>query len=307
MHTRLAPLVVVLAACTPPSPPVDAGPVVLTDLIPASSYCETIEPFFCPFYLRCGRIAAADLAACSQTFLESCEAKYEPTYVDLERAGLLTLSRDGVDACRAHLDNVECDQQLLDLDGPCGAMWIGAQPIGASCGFDVESFVCAKDAVCVLGLDFCGTCEAALPIGAPCGADVEGSCVRAATCVEGTCVERAAAGTPCDDGAPCVLGAQCADGVCTGPAHVAVGDACDQAHRCPYAARCAAGECVASAALSQDCDAAAGGCASGFCGDRDICVALLEPGDACTTGAACRTGACIEGACSDVPSHCIAP
>lgn len=280
--SALAALAALAASCTPPSTPSDAGvPAVDAGPLAASAYCESIVDFFCPFYLRCGRMAVADVDACRAPFLESCEAKYEPTYVDLEAAGLLTLSRAGVEACRAHLDDVACADQPLDLDGPCGAMWVGAQPAGAPCGFDVESFVCAPGTTCVLSLDLCGTCRTVVEDGAPCGGGLDVACGRGSTCVDGACAPR--------------------DRVA--PTYVDVGDACDQQNRCPYLSRCAGGTCVESALLGQTCTAE-GGCASGFC--DGTCEELLPPQAPCESSAQCRT-ACVEGACIAVPSACFDP
>ena len=79
----------------PDAPREDAGVARAVD------YCESIVDFFCPFYLRCGRIAESDLASCRQTFLETCNAVYEPRYVALEAAE------------RAEENGVSCE--VLDL------------------------------------------------------------------------------------------------------------------------------------------------------------------------------------------------
>jgi hypothetical protein len=96
-----------------------------TGVIPAADYCATIVDFFCPFYVRCGRMAVDTVDECRAQFLEGCEGRYGPRYAGLEEAGLLTLSKSGVEACEAHLDAVACEDQLRDLDGPCGTMWQG--------------------------------------------------------------------------------------------------------------------------------------------------------------------------------------
>ena len=135
MVARLSIALALLVACgSDPKPFVPSGAV---------DYCEAIEPFFCDFYVRCGRMAVADVASCKDAFLTSCNAVFEPRYVELEAAGLLALDLDGIAACEAHLETVACDQQIQELDGPCGTMWVGQQPAGASCGLDVEFFVCA--------------------------------------------------------------------------------------------------------------------------------------------------------------------
>ena len=95
----------------------DAGPSTPTRAI---DYCEAIEPFFCAFYVRCGRMDVATTAACKASFLASCNEVFEPRYVDLEAAGLLSLDADGIERCRQHLASVACDQQIQELDGDLG-------------------------------------------------------------------------------------------------------------------------------------------------------------------------------------------
>ena len=270
--------VVLLAACPPAPAPRDAGAAAADAGYAATSYCETIVGFFCPFYVRCGRMAVADVDACRAPFLESCEAKYEPVYAALVDAGLLRASAEGVAACRAHLDDVACAEQPLDLDGPCAGMWVGTQPAGASCGFDVESFVCDPTTTCVLGLDLCGTCRTVVPLDAACGGDLDVACARDATCSDGACVARTrSAATYVDEG-----------------------DACDFERRCRYLNRCVDGRCARQGLLDEACGPA--GCASGWC-DDGTCAPLRDEGDACAASAECRT-ACVDDACRGVPSSC---
>jgi hypothetical protein len=248
-------------------------------------------------------MAVDDEQQCRAVFLEACNARYEPSYVSLEDAGLLTLDEDGVAACRAHLDDVPCAAQIFDLDGPCADMWRGTQPAGAACGLDVESFVCAPGTACTLTVSLCGTCETVLEDGAACGAEGT-TCARASSCEDGVCVRKKAVGEACTDADRCVLGASCTDGVCAGPDIVAVGEACDQARRCPYAAACIDGVCVRSSELGEPCSEAVA-CDSGFC-DDGVCAALFAQGAPCTASAQCQSGACIEGACREIPGACFA-
>lgn len=275
----------------------DAGPLRATD------YCETTADFFCDYYLRCGRIVAADKAECRSTFLETCNARYEQRYVDLETAGLLSLSAAGVAACRAHLQTVACARQLTDLLGPCGEMWVGVQPAGSPCGLDVESFTCAPGTACVLGLDLCGVCKPAAPAGGACGDG--GTCSADSTCVAGACVLRRQVGEACSPTEPCVVGASCTGGACVGPQIVAEGEACDTISRCPYRSACIAGVCVRAALLGEDC--AGRTCASGRCvteGASKLCRPLLEAGSACTVPLDCRSGSCVKGVCRPLPDAC---
>lgn len=310
----LASIVVgVLAACgaepTAPSAPnsavtddAGAGADASQASLAAASYCESIVGFFCPFYVRCGRMAVADAKECERVFLETCNERFEPRDVALEALGLIRLSARGVDECRAHLENVRCEEQTLDLQGPCARMWTGTSAAGAPCGIDVESFVCEPTTTCVLGLDFCGTCERAAPVGETCGAGVR--CSNEAACVAGVCVERGTAGAGCDDTKPCVTGTRCTNGTCVGPVIVKDGEACDNTRRCPYLTSCIGGVCKKSSLLGEPCgperECASGRCAASQCGS------LAADGGDCTTGADCRSALCAKGKCAPLPSACLA-
>ena len=273
---------------------------MLSPTLEPEGYCEATVEAFCGYYLRCGRMAVESVERCREVFLETCNAVYEPQYVTLAEAGLLELSREGVEACEAHLGAVACEQQLFDLDGGCAGMWRGLSPVGGSCGPGIESFVCEEGAACVIGLDFCGECREAAAVGAACGDGV--SCEATASCVDGFCVERAAVGAACGDGQPCVLGASCAEGLCQGFEVVALGEPCDRSRRCPYKSECVEGRCEESALLGEACGEA--GCASGRC-DGGVCVALGDVGAPCGSGAACVSGLCGDGLCVEGPSACI--
>jgi hypothetical protein len=223
--------------------------------ITAASYCEATVDSFCAFYLRCGRMAVSTVEQCRAVFLETCNARFEPRYVDLEAAGLITLSTSGVAACASHLGSVACQDQLLDLDGPCGAMWTGTQTAGAPCGLDVESFVCAPGTYCRLDLTLCGVCTAgsATPTsrnftyvaeGAACDADHR--CPYLTTCISGVCQGSARLSEACGataactsgqclnatcqpfsaDGTSCAHGAECSSGYCEGGSCHPLPDVC---------------------------------------------------------------------------------
>lgn len=300
-----------VVACSAPAPvdggvlpEVDAGVQDAGREAPtAADYCEASADFFCAYYLRCGRMVAADAAECRAVFLESCNERYESRYVDLEDAGLLQLSEPGLEACRAHLETVPCAQQLTDLMGPCAAMWVGTQPAGAACGLDVQSFTCAPGTNCVLGLDFCGTCKPASAAGGPCGDG--GTCVATAACVSGTCVTRRQVGEACSASEPCVVGASCSGGFCVGPLIVKENEFCDATRRCPYRSTCLGGRCVRSALLGESCVDRS--CASGRCvteGAAKVCRSFLEAGATCTSPSECRSASCVMGVCRPLPDAC---
>ncbi len=293
----LAPLLW-LTAC---SPGTDAPPGEPSPYLPASGYCEAIVEPFCDFYLRCGRTTETTLEGCRDQVLTSCNGRYERTYLDLEAAGLLRLSRAGVSACAEHLAAVSCDEQFLELLGVCGGMWEGTQPAGAACSFDVESFVCEPGTTCVLSLSLCGTCTPVVAPGEACGAGE--SCGNAASCEDEECVTRVPVGGSCAAGERCVLGASCAaDEVCRTPVYVGVGDDCDLGHRCPYGSSCIGGSCKAAARLGEACGTDTP-CENARCVGGE-CLALLEPGAPCSSGAECRTGICTVDGCSTVPGAC---
>ncbi len=226
-------------------------------------------------------MAVADEDDCEAAFAQSCEAGFEPRFTPLADAGLLTLSRAGLDACAAHLDDVSCDEQFLELSGPCAHVWKGEVDAGGACGLDAESFVCAPGTVCTLDLSFCGVCEVVLDDGDVCrdGDDaVDGSCAPGGVCGDAdVCVDRPGVGDDCDDTIPCVLPAQCSDdGVCHEPAVVGVGDACGRDRRCAYRSRCEGGACVATVGAGEGCSDDVD-CDAGSCVD-DVCIAAA-PGD----------------------------
>jgi hypothetical protein len=281
----------------------DAGAVPLE----ADSYCERIAGFFCPYYLRCGRMAVDSVEACQAVFAEACEGRYEPRYVGLADEGLLTLSEEGLAACEAHLEDVACAEQIRDLDGPCAGMWVGSVPPGGACGFDVESFICAPGSTCILSLDLCGTCEPAAGTGEACGGPAGIRCLPTDECVDDVCERRPLPGEGCDpDGVRCVLGASCQDGRCIPPLVVGVGDACDASHRCPYHAFCIGGVCTLAASLGQSCTTGVVECDSGWC-DDGTCAPLKEDGQPCSLATECRGGRCVDSSCAGLPSECVAP
>jgi hypothetical protein len=280
-------------------PPVDAGPAV-SDVVDPSSYCHEIVDFFCPYYVRCGRIVSNNVDACRPLFLEMCQSRFQKEFEALAGANLITLSRRGIDACHAHLDDVRCEDQLQDLDGACSAMWVGKQPQGSPCGFDVESLVCAPSTSCKLDLSFCGTCTTTVAAGEACDGNV--ACAAGSSCDGTTCAPLKAVGATCADGERCVLGAFCQNNVCAGPAYMQVGQTCDQLHRCPFGSACQQGSCRLSAGLDQSCSGGVA-CHSGTCTDG-TCKGLLDAGEGCDGGAQCVSGICQQNQCAPIPGHC---
>ncbi|MCR9161403.1 MAG: hypothetical protein ACE37F_29515 [Nannocystaceae bacterium] len=268
----------------------------------ASDYCESIVDSFCAFYLRCGRMDVESADACRDPFLESCNAVFEPQYVGLEDAGLLSLSADGLAGCEAHLAEVACEAQVFELTGPCGGIWEGTQAAGKGCGLDVEYYVCDSSASCTIGLDFCGTCETVLAPGEDCS--VRGTtCGAEGFCDEGICRARVPNGGSCTPDDRCMAGSACVEEICEGPTFVARGDACDATRRCPYLTACIGGVCSPTARLGEACDANTP-CEAGTC-EAGICTAPRDDGDACESSGGCSSGLCAQGSCAPRPSACI--
>lgn len=272
--------------------------------LPATEYCERTAQVFCPFYLRCGRIAEPDLDSCTRTFLEVCNQVYEPRYAALTEAGLLELVTAGVELCAQHLAQVPCDDQPMDVDGPCLEMWRGRAASGAACGVGIESFVCNPQSTCILSLSLCGLCEPTVPTGAACGDGMR--CRYQDRCQDGSCVVAPLPGESCANGLRCVAGAGCSDDVCVARTYVSVGDPCDSTRRCPYRSTCA-GQCVRSALLGETCGGDVA-CASGFCDSiSGTCRPFLAPGMACHDRATCQSGSCEADVCTGLVSTCLQP
>ncbi|MFU8805227.1 MAG: hypothetical protein ACNA8W_15540, partial [Bradymonadaceae bacterium] len=269
----------------------------------AREYCETTREMFCSYYMRCGRMHAGSHEECLTYFDETCNAVYEPRYAVLEDEAMLRLSEEGIEACAAHLEAVECTWQIFDLDGPCEAIWEGLAPPTAPCGPGIDGFVCGSDTTCVLNLTFCGTCQATVEVGEACG-EGGGRCEQTATCVGGFCVERGRPGDACSQEAPCALGASCTDGFCARFEVVSVDDACGAYQRCPYNAVCMGGVCKPQVGIDEAC-VQPGHCRSGYCDmDDEKCRELKAPTEVCTSSMECLSGSCAEGHCAPMLSGC---
>ena len=274
---------------------------VAVEPLVASDYCERGADVFCGFYVRCGRMDAPDIPSCQNAFVQACNARFEPIYVSLADRGLLELSAEGLEACTAHLGTVICEQQVFDLDGPCAGVWVGLQEDGGPCGPGIESFVCGEQSKCILGLDFCGTCQPVVSTGASCAG--EARCQVTDHCLDDLCVPRRLPGETCDGDVPCALGSGCADGQCVADAWVAVGQPCDSEHNCPYKSACRSGVCMATVLQGEGCVANAD-CASGWC-QSGSCAPYALAGEACSATPECGTGACARGVCAPPNFSCL--
>ena len=271
-------------------------------------YCELAAEVFCPYYVRCSRMAVDTESECLAAFVPACNSRFEPTYIAVARRGSLKLSSAGLSACKAHLSNVSCEKQVFDLDLGCADMWVGTAPEGEPCGPGIESFVCATGTTCVLGTSLCGTCQGTVPNGAVCGADNQARCETNSYCYNGTCVVRPHGGEPCDpSGVPCVLGTSCAEGnaghKCIGRPWAAPGEACGQQAQCQYKSECVGSICAHTSLIGEPCDTQS--CAAGYCANTNTCQEMQDEGEPCSSPIQCRTSACSSGACGPSVTACL--
>ncbi|HVV83656.1 MAG TPA: Dickkopf N-terminal cysteine-rich domain-containing protein [Kofleriaceae bacterium] len=185
---------------------------------------------------------------------------------------------------------------------------------------------CTLDAECAVGLTCAGGhCVALGQTGATCGSGDLPQCAMGFQCDTGrdpaTCqpiTRTAASGAPCNPngGVLCASGLVCAE-VNLDPATyqcvtaAMAGGACFRAvpSGCPLGQVCVvendqdAGLCTTQAAVGQPCltgSAVLFGCAAGAACDydTDLCVAMVDNGEACTSNAQCF-GDCVGNACED--------
>lgn len=293
-----------LFACANPPEPAGIDSGLGNGDIPAENYCETIAESFCDFYLRCGRMVATGPTQCRERFLESCNNRYEPTYIILETAGHLSFDGAAWEVCASYLEDVQCTDHGTDLDGPCAAIWRGEAQQGEACGLGLESFVCAEGNACAITLP-CGDCREISGVGGPCGDGLH-LCDDAHHCVDGLCAASPALGEPCggDLTNDCASnGIWCVDGICQAVGYVGIGQSCSGILRCPYFASCTDGVCVEQSALGDPCTTS-GQCASGFCADG-ICAAPLPLGSPCDGSMLCLGGTCDNGLCVAWAPSCL--
>ncbi len=267
----------------------------------AKDYCETIVDDFCDFYMRCDRMVASGIEECHSRFLESCNGRYEPRYVQLADANLLEFSDVGWALCAQHLSTVECALQPRDIYGPCADIWQGKQEVGGSCSYDIESFVCETGTACSIGPSLCGECKLTSGVDEICG-DGAHTCGDKLYCQSGTCHAYVALNQACTSESRCELGASCNGATCQGPSYVGLGQSCDSTNRCGYFSYCLEGYCRPMVGIGENCSSASP-CATGFCIDA-VCEEFLASGVECREHLECATGRCIGGTCASLPSAC---
>ena len=273
-----------------------------TTEISAETYCESTVEMFCGFYLRCNRMAASSFDECREIFLETCNQRYEPSYIALASVGLLTLSEQGIRNCETHLANVDCNAQVFDLDGGCSGVWQGSGQETGRCSYGIESFVCAPGFSCELDTTLCGQCERTSQSGDSCANNQP--CRGSFFCAGGLCQPRGLPGAPCLELGHCVVGSRCESNVCKAPIRVGLGEACDQIRRCPYKSQCVGNICQETARLNEPCQLSVG-CMSGYC--DEVCRAFKSVGEPCTRNSECAINRCTDGRCGPSTSACLIP
>ncbi|WP_437758078.1 hypothetical protein [Sorangium sp. So ce1389] len=206
-------------------------------------------------------------------------------------------------------------EQLVGLPELAGAGGAPDAPVCRGDGLPCQSAADCCSAACAQGICGGGSCARD---GAPCAAS--GDCCTG-LCTEGRCGQGCSPeGSPCEGAAQC-CGLRCNAGVCGGCSPD--GDACGSADAC-CSGVCEQGVCGGVACSHAVCavgaplEAGCGDCAAEICRFDPLCCsvawdeacvdavpalcgltcgACAEDGDACTSGAACCSGACEDGVC----------
>lgn len=273
------------------------------DKLDASNYCEMAVDIYCPYYVRCKRMAVDSIESCKKVFLEVCNEVYEPTYLALAQNNKLYLSKKGFDGCKAHLDAVSCSEQNSDLDGGCADLWRGQAEAGHACAPGIQSLICAEGSRCIVDLSFCGECRATNELSGACQSNLD--CSASAFCDELSqqCKARAKIGEICSDQKPCIVGTSCESNKCIAPEIVSLGDECDTMHRCPYFSSCISGKCYQSALLGESCNDYQI-CASGYCLNGQ-CVEKKKENAECSAHTECESGRCLQNLCDSLTGYCL--
>lgn len=245
---------------------------------------ERFAEAWCDYRSECGEFPDRD--TCMEVTFRD-QATYLQAAVD---AGRVVYHRARARRCVRAIKGLEC-LRSEDVDAaigeacagifegqvaPEGPCMLNEECVGelSRCGFDPN----CGDACCP------GTCryiDGPMEIGEPCTAT--STCVRGATCDQGTCVALPGPGEPCA-GSLCAAGSACSYDTFTCAERRPVGSACafDQ-------------ECVASAYCAPDNTCTAMVDTGEFCDDDRGCI---RPGDTCEYGS-CRPPAAPGEPCTD--------
>lgn len=162
---------------------------------------------------------------------------------------------------------------------------------------------CAANNDCASGLCLAGVCASGTPGGGVCTNDAE---CTSTVCQNGKCVGNgigAPSGSPCEELRDCASGI-CNEGTCEEGSNLPDGKSCTKASECT-AQQCTGGVCGdgtssgAGGGSGSGNGSGAGGTTSGGGGSGN---GGLPPGSACTTGANCASGLCVNGLCIATPN-----
>lgn len=238
------------------------------------------------------------------------------------------------EACLDELRNTDCSIQNGLFGDSCEAMLVGTLAAGEVCLTDTQCL----NGFCLEATDACGgECVQKGTTDDPCARD--GHCATGYWCGPGsTCRPRGALGDPCAANSHCENLYWCDTGINSCANLPNIGDACVyqlDGDICRGSLVCtqigaANWQCATGAAEGESCDAVAAPCQPGFrCSGADVCVPLVGDGgpcesvencsvgfecvadlctplptlgDACSPTLPCVQGACVDGACAQLPA-----
>lgn len=200
--------------------------------------------------------------------------------------------------------DLECQRELICLDGSCTEPYEGAPCTGYACGRDLQ----CVDSMCVAGLPEGSACGASMPVGCAAGTACWGDprrCTSTAGHAEGhVCYAiEGSIGDSCRDALVCRVELThlfYGQGTCV--VGQPVGLPCDETRVCAKGARCVGGRCTRVVTPREPCgpDAA---CPLGFRCERGACEPLPAPAQRCTPEVGCLQGLCVGGVCCLAPEH----
>lgn len=217
---------------------------------------ERVAEAWCDYHVTCGEYPDRD--TCMEASFRDGGDAYLQAAVDADRVvyhrararrcvraikGLECLKNESIDAAIGDA----CDGIFEGQVAPEEPCMINEECMGglSRCGFDPT---CA-DACCP---GACRYIDGPMDIGEPCNATI--TCVRGATCDQGTCVALPGPGEPCD-GSLCAAGSGCSYDTFTCVERGPVGAACVFDEECVTSAYCALNNtCTAMVDTDEPCD-----------------------------------------------------
>lgn len=272
--------------------PADAGGSDAGVGLPAAQFCPTYVAAQCDWYLRCGKLDAAQLADCRASLSWTCNQ----AQVSALAAGKVGYDPISAAACTSGIAARACSQPFPAI-AACDATFPPATPIGGTCTRQ-WSTVCV-DSYCKSNA--CpGTCTAFTAVGEVCSGTEGDECGPNATCAYTSprrCVAIIEAGGTCAPNDPCRSGTCDATQLkCLTFGSQPQGAACALDEVCATGLYCKSGQC-------QPSEGAGGPCR--VWGGRDCAAGLTcrVPGDAGFNGQ-CAPSSDEGGPCYGLPADC---